>query len=300
VKEPFAVPSEGLGIDVVHRLLERFSTYMPKDSLALQVFQIDNATKARQLTEKGVKCMENRYSEDFALLKDFINGSRDAVLLRPNQNMGPDLLGLKTIMENEVPCKRTMWLSSKILQRVAQEESRCTRSQINWKQAYYGNRDTESPCINNHMKDVQKKFQEEIISQFDMDKVLMINVMLPKENAEYKSESSLLESGQVLINITLDNIQHLIEDTIIVSVIEEMSKADEISTQEIEDMVDPNDSDEEMTEPNTNSNHEAKIKKRKHSESSEDEKPPKKIRILSLKRKNFFIFNYFSVGTCRE
>jgi acid stress-induced BolA-like protein IbaG/YrbA len=283
----FAVPSERLGLDVVYNLLEAFSAILPRDSLAYQVLQIDDATKARHVAQKGgfmetiiaecllsegrmdklqtlavtdhkedmswikdfqfkeygyatdlgVKNMENYHSEDFALLKEFVGGPRDAVLLRPKQNLGPNLLGLKKMMENGVLCKRIMWVSSKILQ-------------------HYDDQIEDEP-----RKDVQKKFKEEIVPQLDLDRVLIVHVLHPEGNSDQRFTRSELEPGQVLINITLDNIQYLIEDAMVVSVIKEINNAEEVATEGAEKIFDANVvNDEEMTESNMKSNRQVKIR----------------------------------------
>ncbi|MBA3284027.1 MAG: hypothetical protein H0U27_03060 [Nitrosopumilus sp.] len=243
--------------------LENYAVaYMTEDKSWIRGFEFEKIGKADELIDVN---FEQKYKQDLKVLEMFSEGKVDAMLLYPDQNFGPDLIGMKSIVELGKKKKRTMWISTKILNQVTKEESWKAHSQMNPDHAYYCNRDT-SPKLNPKMVEARNKF-DEIIKNIDMDKVLMVNVMIPSENKNHRFTKENLKSGQVLITITLDNINELIEDETLISVFDMFRTAEEVSSKGIEQMFEyerdqdiPNtteeqdDDDEPMTESRAHSN----------------------------------------------
>ncbi|MBA3284024.1 MAG: hypothetical protein H0U27_03045, partial [Nitrosopumilus sp.] len=233
-------------------------------------FEFDKFGTAKQL---GIDDTNTEYRADLEIFKRFSEDKIDAVLLRPNQNLGPDLVGLKKIGDK----KRMVCISVKILKKVTQEESHKAHSQMNPNHFYFSNRHT-TPTENPRMKNALSELNK-IKKKMDLDKVLMMNIIIPAENNKHKFTKLHLKEGQALITLTLPNIAKLIEDEIIVSVFNEFENATEESSEQIENILHDELNDEEDVSMTEDAETIQKKSSRKSSETDLVERESKKIRV---------------------
>jgi hypothetical protein len=110
-------------------------------------------------------------AQDLKVLSMFINKRKDHILLRPNQNFGPDLLGLCNIDGK----KCSLWASVKLQKTVRAGEAQKAKSQMKPNEVYFSQRDKRKPKPNPSMKNYLQTFTD-LYEKLANDRVLMFNI----------------------------------------------------------------------------------------------------------------------------
>jgi hypothetical protein len=181
---------------------------------------------------------------DHQILQEFVDGvqSREGLLLFPNQNFGPDIIGMQTLIEEGEKKKRTMWVSCKVRKRMVKGEALKAKSQMNPQHAYFMHRDT-IPKLNSQCKGPRKSYLK-LQKKLDLDKVLMMDVALYHSDGHHLMTKEDLKSGQVLIRIRWSNLDMLFDESNFVSVIEAVRSSDSVEVPN--NMLEMMDDDETM------------------------------------------------------
>jgi hypothetical protein len=200
---------------------------------------------------------------DHQILQEFVDGvqNREGLLLFPNQNFGPDIIGMQTLIEEGEKKKRTMWVSCKVHKRMVKGEALKAKSQMNPQQAYFMHRDTISK-LNSQCKGPRKSYQK-LQKKLDLDKVLMMDVALYHSDGHHLMTKEDLKSGQVLIRIRWSNLDMLFDESNFISVIEAVRSSDSVEVPN--NMLEMMDDDETMEEEHS-----------EEEQHAEDFEPPRK------------------------
>ncbi len=165
---------------------------------------------------------------DYNLMKKLVTQPQEVCLMKPNQNFGPDAVGFQKFEKDKMTVDKDdqetdshsesiatisfVWVSVKLVNDLhLARETRISNSQVNPNHVYYQKRNKARPEPNKSMKNARKCYDHFICPHLDSEKMLLINVVLPKASPVCIKKDDL-EPDQFLVNISCDNLHVLLKD----------------------------------------------------------------------------------------